>query len=232
MRGLRLFLLVALASSMFAQIGDKLDKPGEVQKSLVPRETIPPAPPLSPADSLKSFQLPPGLRLELVASEPLVQDPVAIQFGPDGRCWVVEMRGYMPDFEGSTEDAPVGRIVVLTDTDGDGRYDRSDVFLDHLILPRALLLVGDGVLVGTPPSLKFWRDTNGDGKADTSITVADDYGTQVDPKRPELANPERAPNSLLWALTTGSTAAPTQKKSASSVANGRPARRRSAASGA
>ncbi len=193
-------LFLALAVSAAAQIGDKLDKPGEVQKSLVPAEQIPPAPVLSPEEALKSFQLAPGLRLELVASEPLVQDPVAIQFGPDGRCWVVEMRGYMPDFEGSTEDAPVGRIVVLTDTDGDGRYDKSDVFLDHLILPRALLLAGDGALVGTPPFLKFWRDTNGDGVADTSVLVADDYGVQVDPKRPELANPERAPNSLLWAL--------------------------------
>jgi mono/diheme cytochrome c family protein/glucose/arabinose dehydrogenase len=187
-----------LAADVCAQIGDKLDKPGEVQKSLVPAELIPPAPALSPADALKSFRLAPGIRLELVASEPLVQDPVAIQFGPDGRCWVAEFRGYMNDFEGSAEDARIGRIVVLTDTNGDGVYDKSDVFIDKLILPRALLLVGDGLLVGTPPYLRFWRDTDGNGKADLDIDVATDFGVQTDPKRPELANPERAPNSLLW----------------------------------
>ncbi|MEY2880273.1 MAG: hypothetical protein RLZZ15_2653 [Verrucomicrobiota bacterium] len=200
MRARLLLPFAILAAAASAQIGDKADKPGEVQKSLVPRELIPPAPPLAPADALKSFRLAPGLRLELVAAEPLVQDPVAIQFGPDGRCWVAEMRGYMNDFDGSTEDQPTGRIVVLTDTDGDGVYDRSTVFLDNVILPRALLLVGDGLLVGAPPFLKFWRDTDGDGRADTATIVASDYGVQVDPKRPELANPERAPNSLLWAL--------------------------------
>ncbi|MBI5768111.1 MAG: c-type cytochrome [Verrucomicrobia bacterium] len=187
-----------LAAGALAQIGDKLDKPGEVQKSIVPVELIPPAPVLAPAEALKSFRLAPGIRLELVAAEPLVQDPVAITFGPDGRCWVAEFRGYMNDFEGSNEDARIGRIVVLTDTNGDGVYDKSDVFLDKLILPRALLLVGDGLLVGAPPYLKFWRDTDGDGKADLDVDVASDFGVQTDPKRPELANPERAPNALLW----------------------------------
>ena len=70
MRISKIFPLLVFASIAFAQIGDKLDKPGEVQKSLVPAELIPPAPALSPTEALKSFQLPPGLRLELVASEP------------------------------------------------------------------------------------------------------------------------------------------------------------------
>src|SRR5947209_17696946 len=78
-----------------AELGDKSDKPGVEQTPIVPREAIPPAPVLSPADSLKTFQLPPGLRLELVASEPLVGDPVAMTIGPDGRLWVVEMHGFM-----------------------------------------------------------------------------------------------------------------------------------------
>jgi hypothetical protein len=113
--------------------------------------------------------------------------------------WVVEMRGYMPDLDGTGEDEPVGRVVVLTDRDGDGRYDESKVFVDQLILPRAIALVGDGVLVGAPPELVFWRDTDGDGRADKKEIVATDYGVRVDPKRPHLANPERAPNSLMWA---------------------------------
>jgi mono/diheme cytochrome c family protein/glucose/arabinose dehydrogenase len=191
------FLVLALP--LVAQIGDRADKAGEVQKSLVPPEKIPPAPALTPEQALKSFTLAPGIKLEIAAAEPQVQEPVAITFGPDGRMWVVEMRGYMPDLDGNGEDAPVGRVVVLTDRDGDGRYEDSKVFIDQLVLPRAIALVGDGVLVGAPPELAFWRDTDGDGKADKKDVVATDYGVRVDPKRPHLANPERAPNSLLWA---------------------------------
>jgi mono/diheme cytochrome c family protein/glucose/arabinose dehydrogenase len=193
-----LAFLAASCSLAQAQIGDKLDKPGEIQKSLVARELIPPSPPLSVADALKSFKLQPGFRIECVASEPLVEEPVVAQFDPDGRLWVVEMRGYMPDMDGNGEDAPVGRVVVLTDTDGDGKMDKSTVFADGLVLPRALTFVGGGILVGAPPHLYFLRDTNGDGKADEKMEIASDFGVAVDPKRPELANPERAPNSLLW----------------------------------
>lgn len=184
----------------FAQIGDRSDRPGEVQRSLVPANQIPAAPALTPEQAMASFKVAPGFKLELAACEPLVQEPVAAIFGPDGRLWVVEMRGYMPDLDGTGEDLPVGRVVVLRDTDGDGRFDESTVFVDRLVLPRAIELAGDGVLVGAPPELAWWRDTDGDGKADTKVVVATDYGVRVDPKRPHLANPERAPNSLLHAF--------------------------------
>ena len=183
-----------------AQIGDKSDPPGERQQSLVPKESIPRAPALSPTDEMKTFQLAPGLRIELVASEPLIEDPVSARFDQDGKLWVVEMRAFMNDLEGSAEDAPIGRVVVLRDTDGDGTMDRSTVFMDGLILPRAVMPVAGGVLIGAPPKLWFCRDTNGDDKIDEKIEIASDYGVQVDPKRPELANPERAPNNPLWAL--------------------------------
>ena len=58
---------------------------------------------------------------------------------------------------------------MLRDRDADGRYDDATVFLENLILPRSIMLVGDGLLVGSPPELAFWRDTNGDGKADTKV---------------------------------------------------------------
>jgi len=79
------------------------------------------SPPLSPADALKTFYLPPGYSIELVASEPLVQDPVAIDWDPDGRLWVVEMSGYMRNISGANERDPVGRVIVLEDENGDGR---------------------------------------------------------------------------------------------------------------
>ncbi len=191
----RTLLLALLATPVFAQIGDKK---GEDQKPIVPPERIPPAPALSPEQELATFQVAPGYRVELVASEPLVGDPVLAQFAPDGRLWVAEMRAYMPDLDGKGEDQPNGQIAVLTDTDGDGRMDRRTVFLDGLYMPRALAFARDGVLVGDPPTLWFCRDTDGDGRADQKTEVATDFGVRVDPARPALANPERAPNSLLW----------------------------------
>ncbi len=190
---------VLLAPPTAAQIGDRADKAGVVQKSLVPADQIPPAPVVPPAAALAAMTVAPGYKLELAAHEPLVQEPVAIAFTPDGRMWVVEMRGYMPDLDGNGEDLPTGRVSVLRDTDGDGRYDTSTIFVDNLVLPRAILPLADGALIGAPPELAYWRDTDGDGKADKKTVVATDYGVRVDPKRPMLANPERAPNSLLWA---------------------------------
>ena len=149
------------------------------------------SPVLSPEEALKSFYLPPGYKLELVAAEPLVQDPIAIDFDAEGRMYVVEMRGYMPNLEGEGEERPVGRIVVLEDTDDDGRMDRKTVYLDSLVLPRAVKVLAHGVLVGAPPHLWLTRDANGDLKADTREVVRDDYG---DPE----SNPEHNANGLLW----------------------------------
>lgn len=200
---MKIFLFCCLLSVTWithAQIGDNLDKPGEVQKSLVRKELIPPAPALAPAQEMKTFRLAPGLHIELVASEPMVQDPVAAQFDHEGKLWVVEMRGFMNNLDGKGEDAPIGRVVVLRDTNHDGKMDKSTIFLDGLIMPRAVMPVAGGVLIGAPPKLWFCRDTNGDDKIDEKTEIASDYGVQVDPKRPELANPERAPNSPLWGL--------------------------------
>ena len=171
-----------------------------VRAALAPQQAVPPAspvataaPPLSPADALQTFRLPPGYRLELVASEPLVVDPVWMDLDPDGRLWVVEMRGFMPNFEGTGEDAPVGQVVVLEDTDDDGRADRRTVFLDGLVQPRTVKVLDRGVLVIAPPQLILARDTDGDLKADTREVLRTDVGVKG-------GNPEHSPNSLLWGL--------------------------------
>jgi mono/diheme cytochrome c family protein/glucose/arabinose dehydrogenase len=189
------FAALCLAAAACAQVGDKA---GEPQVPIVPAHLIPPSPPLSAEEALRSFKVAPGYRIELVAEAPLVRHPTVVQFAPDGRLWVVEMTGYMENFDGTTEDQPKGSVVVLADTDGDGRMDKRTVFLDDIILPRALVLHRDGALVGAPPHLWFCRDTDGDGKADEKTEVATDFGVRVDPARPQLANPERAPNALLW----------------------------------
>jgi mono/diheme cytochrome c family protein len=151
------------------------------------------APVLTPAQTMASYHLPSGYKLELVAAEPLVQDPVAIDFDPDGRMYVVEMRAFMPNLAGTGEDRPIGRIVILEDTNDDGKMDKKTVFLDSLVLPRSVKVLSQGVLVAETPNLWFARDTNGDGKADTKELVRDDYGTKQ-------SNPEHNANGFLWGL--------------------------------
>lgn len=184
-------------ASVLAQNGDKA---GEVQAERVPAERIPPAPVLSAADQMGTFRLPEGFRAEIVAAEPLIATPVAAQFDHQGRLWVVEMTGYMrrPDGVGETE--PNGSVVILEDTDRDGRMDRRTVFLGGLVMPRSVMLFRDGALVAEPPRLWFARDTDGDGKCDAKELVAEDYATQNDPSLGAKSNPEHASNSPTWAL--------------------------------
>lgn len=113
----------------------------------------PPAPARSPAQELATFRVAPGFRVELVAAEPLVSAPVAIDWDDAGRLYAVEMRGFMPDLEGQGEHQPSGRVVVLEDADGDGVMDESHVLLSGLVLPRALAVLPEGVLIGAPPEL-------------------------------------------------------------------------------
>ena len=139
-----------------------------------------PSPPKSPAEELASFQVEPEFTVELVASEPMVQDPVVITFDEDGRLWVVEMRGFMPDIDGGGERERVGRVSVLEDKDGDGQMDASTIYLDSLIMPRALALVKGGALVVEQESLWLTQDTNHDLKADTKTLIDPDYaGTKM-----------------------------------------------------
>ncbi|MGB7157246.1 MAG: PVC-type heme-binding CxxCH protein [Tepidisphaeraceae bacterium] len=155
--------------------------------------TTQPVPLLTADETIKTFKLPPGFRIEVVAEEPLVQHPVAMAFAPDGRIWVVEMRSYMtPDVDAAGERRPLGRVSVLEDVDGDGRMDKSTIFWDGLVLPRAIGLARDGAFVAVPPNLWFCRDTNNDGKSDERRSIAQDYGIR--------GNPEHQPNGLMYGL--------------------------------
>src|SRR6266545_5749519 len=195
---LRIFLFAVLIGfNLRAQEGEPHD---EAQTPRVPRERIPPAPALAPDQALKTFKLQLGFRLELVAGEPLVQDPVQIAFDPDGRLWVLEMRGFMRNLEDTGAFEKIGSVAVLEDTNGDGRMDRRTVFLEGLVMPRALALARDGALVAEPRNLWFCRDTNGDLKCDEKNLVANNYATEDDPKLGPRANPEHAANGLLRAL--------------------------------
>ncbi|MDG2122248.1 MAG: HEAT repeat domain-containing protein [Verrucomicrobiales bacterium] len=108
---------------------------------------------LTPAEALSKFQIEPGFQIEILASEPLVHTPVAAAYAADGSLWVAEMASYMPDPNGTGENAPVNRITVLTDSDGDGRMDTSTPFLDGLVLPRLVAFAYGGLVYSSPPEL-------------------------------------------------------------------------------
>jgi mono/diheme cytochrome c family protein/glucose/arabinose dehydrogenase len=151
-----------------------------------------PSPPKSAAEELATFQINEGLQVELVASEPMVEDPVFITFDEDNRLWVVEMRGFMPDVDGKGEEQRVGRISILQDTTGDGIMDVSTIFIDRLIMPRALAVVKGGALLVEDQKLWFAPDTNRDLQADSKELIDSTYGG------PPL--PEHSPNGLFRGL--------------------------------
>lgn len=159
---------------LLAQAGDQK---GEAQPEVWRTMKVPATAPLWPEEERRTFRVAPGFRMELVASEPMIEAPVAVAWDPDGLLWVVEMRGYMRTIDGGGEDQPVGRISVLEDRDGDGRMDKATVFLDGLIMPRAVGFGGGGVLVGEPPVLWYCRDTDGDRVCDSKTAIAA-YGRQ------------------------------------------------------
>ncbi|MEQ1852414.1 MAG: dehydrogenase, partial [Chthoniobacteraceae bacterium] len=143
----------------------------EKGEELLKRIKIPPAPVRTAEEEMKTFKVAPGYRVELVAAEPLVHNPIFFEFDPDGRIWVVEYQGYMRDLAGTGEGDPICRVVVLEDTDGDGRADKSTVFLDKLVMPRSFALVKGGVLLQEPPKLWFCEDTDGDLRCDKRTQV-------------------------------------------------------------
>ncbi len=105
--------------------------------------------------TLDEFILEDGFEIELIAAEPLLNSPMAMTFDGKGRIWVAEMPGYMRDIEGTDENAPDGRIVILEDTNGDGKMDKRKVFLDSLVLPRTLTMAYGGLLYAETPNL-YW----------------------------------------------------------------------------
>jgi mono/diheme cytochrome c family protein/glucose/arabinose dehydrogenase len=191
--------LGACPATAIAQNGDVKD---EAQPDLIAHLEIPDAPVLSPEQALEAFDLLPGFRIDLVAAEPLVEDPVSIVFDERGRLWVVEMRSYMPNADGHGEEIPTSRIQILEDRNADGVFEHATTFLDGLVMPRAIAPTHGGALLIEPPSLFFCPDEDRDGVADGKIDLGIDLGS--------FENPEHAPNGLIrtidnrFALSDGS----------------------------
>lgn len=145
----------------------------------------PAGPPYTPEQSLGMLLVEPGFRLELVAAEPDVQSPIAMDIDEDGRMFVVEMPGYPLDV------SPSGRIKLLEDTDGDGRPDRSRIFAENLVLPSGVMRWKQGILVTSPPDLLYLEDADGDGRAERREVVLTGFAK---------TNPQHAVNHPVFGL--------------------------------
>lgn len=124
---------------------------------------------LTPGESMAVTHVRSGYRLELVAAEPLVMDPVAIDWGSDGRLWVAEMADYPYGLDGAGQ--PGGRIRFLVDEDLDGQYDHSQVFMEDINFPTSVMPWRNGVLVTAAPEIFFAEDRDGDGRADAKTVL-------------------------------------------------------------
>jgi putative membrane-bound dehydrogenase-like protein len=126
--------------------------------------------PMTPAESLKAFDVAPGFKVELVASEPLVRSPVAMDFDENGRLFVAEFPEYN-QYANPNPPKVRGRVVMLESTKGDGKYDRATTYVDDLESPVAVACWDGGVFVGLVPDLWYFKDTDGDGKADVKKKI-------------------------------------------------------------
>ena len=162
----------------------------EVDSSQLPR--VPATP---PEQALGTFKIKHGFRLELTAAEPLVVDPIAMSFDEDGRLYVVEMRDY-------SEHRPerLGRIRLLEDTDGDGRFDKSTVFAQDLPWPTAVTCWAGGIFVGSTPDILWMKDTNGDGVADEREVIFTGFAADYAPFATNKLNVQALMNSFQWTL--------------------------------
>ena len=149
-------------------------------------------PMLSPEAALKSFVVADGYRMELVACEPMIEEPVALAWDGNGRMYVAEMRTYMQDIDGRDQFRPISRVVRMEDTDGDGRMDRHSVFIDKLVLPRMILPLEKEVIIRETNTLDLWAytDHDGDGVADEKKLWHKGGGRG--------GNLEHQPSGLLW----------------------------------
>ena len=182
------FLLLVIVSCGKKEYKDKIYVKPEIVREA-------PSDFLSPEESLEKFYLPEGYKIELVASEPMVNEPVAIAWDGNGKMYVAQMDTYMQNVDAVGEDEPTSQIKLLVDLDGDGKMDKSTVFIDSLLLPRMILPLDDRLIVNETYSYDLWsyRDTDNDGVADEKIRVYEN------PKR-RGGNLEHQQSGLVWNL--------------------------------
>ncbi len=183
-------LVAASAIAYFAAMGanDPPVKPTATPSGAAPGADIKleRVPPMSPENSLSSAEIAKDFRMDLAAAEPQVIDPIAMAFDEAGRMYVVEMRDYS-----EKDKERLGRIRLLSDADGDGRFETSHVFAEDLSWPTAVACYDGGVFIGNAPDILYCKDTDGDGKADVRKVVYTGFGR---------SNVQGLFNSFQWGL--------------------------------
>jgi len=154
-------------------------------------EDLPRVPPVETTNALKTFQIKKGFHLELAASEPLTVDPIEISFDENGRMFTVEMRDYSELRDVSPH---LGQVRMLTDTNGDGTFDTMSVYAEDLPWPTGVLCYGGGVFVAASPDVLYFKDTDGDGKADVRRVIYTGFGAGKGDK----LNVQALVNCLRW----------------------------------
>lgn len=187
-------LIITSALSLSASVlcfGQAGDKKGQEQVDPIAIDKIPPSPYLDLAKAMKTFELADGFVIEPVAVGDFVNKSVALSFDADGRIWSCEMTEYMNDFQATGELEPKGKIRVLEDTDGDGKVDKATVFMENLVVPRAIAVTSDGCLYTSGEALLFIKRDGLKPVGEPEI---------VDPHYARGGNPEHAANGLLYGL--------------------------------
>ncbi|MBM4076463.1 MAG: dehydrogenase, partial [Planctomycetes bacterium] len=139
------------------------------------RKFLKSVPSKTPEEAVKSFEGVDGFHMQLVAAEPLVTSPIAAAFDEDGNFFVCEMRDY--PYKPATGLEPIGRVTMLRDTDGDGDFDESHIFADKLLWAAGVVPWKGGVFVASTPDIWYFKDTDGDFKADVKRKVFTGFGT-------------------------------------------------------
>ncbi len=171
--------------------------PGAASEEII--TAVPRLPATLPADAEKTFHTLRGFRMDLIASEPLTTDPVAMAYDENGLAWVVEMSDYpyshkeadMSSRLEQTKSLPIGCVRILEDTDGDGKFDKSEVFARDLSWPTGIALYDGGAFVAATPDIWYLKDTDGDRRADIRIKVFTGF---------RKTNAQAAMNNLIWGL--------------------------------
>ena len=156
------------------------------------------------AQALKLFQIEKSASIEIAAAEPQLRDPVAMCFDAKGRMLVVESPGY-PFLPGDGKAVPtLGRVALLEDADGDGRFEKRSTFAEGFTFPNGILPWKGGVFVTCAPDIWYLKDTNGDGRADVRHVVLTGFGTKSSSEQLRVASPTLGPDGWVY-VTSGLT---------------------------
>lgn len=156
-------------------------------------EDLPRVPPIEKSNYAKAFQLKQGFELQLAAAEPLTLDPIDIAFDENGRMYTVEMLDYSELREVKPH---LGQIRLLVDSNGDGVFDKMTIFAEDLPWPTGLCCYDGGLFVAASPDIIYFKDTNGDGKADIRKVVFTGFGAGKEDK----LNVQALVNGLRWGM--------------------------------